>query len=160
MMRNSRQLRILLIILCCVCSNSEAWNLGGAVTGANEFFREQQRQEEIDRQRQRHEFEMERMRLQNEIQQRQIENARREAADKEQSRERTEATARATVQEAINQVPALKNWQANDPVRWSRAREIDAVMRQLPENANLTLVERFRKVVRYVELEFQVNKAP
>lgn len=153
-------IRLLFFVLFGTCSVSSAGGLGAGVTAGNAFLRAQEEQREFDRQQQRHEREMERMRLENEIQKRQIENSRREAAENEQTKERAQEAARAAVQAAIDQIPILKNWQKNDPARWNRAREVDTIMRQLPENADLSLFERFTKVVRYVEVEFQANKAP
>ncbi len=149
----------LILIFCFVCPIVNAGGLGAGIEAGNAFLKAQEEQRQFERQRQRHDLEIERMRQENELRKRQIESARREAAEKEQSQESTQETARATVQAAIDKIPTLKNWQANDPVRWNRAREIDAVMRQLPENAHLSLAERFAKVVRYVELEFQANTA-
>ncbi|WP_025915827.1 hypothetical protein [Herminiimonas sp. CN] len=59
---------------------------------------------------------------------------------------------------AINRNQKLREWEQSDPALWGRAKEIDNVLKALPENQGLSLDERFKKVVQIVEAE-QAAKA-
>lgn len=62
------------------------------------------------------------------------------------------------LQSAIDRHPKLKLWQQSNPRIWNRAVEVDNILRELPETKNLSLDDRFAKVVRFVESEMASAK--
>lgn len=63
------------------------------------------------------------------------------------------------VQDAIDQVPMLSEWQAVDPVKFARAVEIDGVMRNSPKWRDKPMAARFEHVVAQVADEFDIQIA-
>lgn len=74
-----------------------------------------------------------------------------------QAREVAETDPAETVQEAIDQVPMLSEWQAVDPVKFARAVEIDSVMRNSPKWAGKPMEARFAHVVKQVADEYDIQ---
>lgn len=60
------------------------------------------------------------------------------------------------VQEAIDQVPLLLKWQFEDPAKFSRAVEHDAVLIKSPKWADKPAAERFAEAARRVADEFDI----
>jgi len=60
------------------------------------------------------------------------------------------------VQDAIDQVPLLVGWQANDAEKFARAQEHDAVLINSPKWANKSAVERFTEVAKLVADEYDI----
>jgi hypothetical protein len=59
-----------------------------------------------------------------------------------------------SAQEAIDAIPKLAHIQANDPSLFAEAVRIDEMLRGRPENANLSLQDRFQKALDAVEIMF------
>jgi hypothetical protein len=57
------------------------------------------------------------------------------------------------IQDAIDQIPLLVDWQATDPAKFSRAGEIDDVLKKSPKWQGKPLAERFAQAVRMVAEE-------
>jgi hypothetical protein len=75
---------------------------------------------------------------------------------------RTEAPAEPAddpVQEAIDSVPQLLEWQASDPEKFARARVLDDVAKTSPKWRDKPLAERFAHVARQVADEFDIPSA-
>lgn len=73
-------------------------------------------------------------------------------AGKEAEREQAEMqTVVETVQETIDANPKLLHLQTHDPEGWDKAIELDDLIKSKPENANLSLEERFNKVAKAYE---------
>lgn len=60
-------------------------------------------------------------------------------------------------QEAVDQIPLLSEWQANDREKFARAVEIDAVMRNSPKWKDKPMEARFAHVTKQVADEFDVQ---
>lgn len=60
------------------------------------------------------------------------------------------------VQEAIDSVPLLLEWQTSDPEKFARAQAIDSVTKSSPKWANKPLHERFAHVAKQVADEFDI----
>ena len=69
---------------------------------------------------------------------------------------------REAVQEDIDSVPALVEWQHADPEKWSRAVAIDGVLKTSRKWADKPRSERFAEVARQVadEYDIQIDSAP
>lgn len=79
----------------------------------------------------------------------------------EAQREATaETAARNTVQEAIDANPALRYWQAESQEMFERAVEMDNVLKADPRNRDLTLGQRFAKVVAAMEAVYGQTELP
>lgn len=63
------------------------------------------------------------------------------------------------VQEAIDQVPMLSEWQATDPEKFTRAVELDAVMKTSPKWRDKPMEARFAHVARQVADEYDIQIA-
>ena len=61
------------------------------------------------------------------------------------------------VQEAIDSVPSLAEWQASDPEKWARAVAIDAALKDSPKWKSKPMEERFRQVAKSVADEFDIQ---
>lgn len=61
------------------------------------------------------------------------------------------------VQEAIDQVPLLLDWQHADPTKFSRAVEHDAVLLKSPKWADKPAVERFTEAARRTAEEYDIE---
>lgn len=68
------------------------------------------------------------------------------ARDAHQQQE-AQRTAEELVRDALDKNPTLLDWEANNVDLWNEAAELDALLRNKPENANLTFDQRFEKVV-------------
>lgn len=64
------------------------------------------------------------------------------------------------VQEAIDQVPLLLNWQHGDAEKFERARDIDVVLAKSPKWVGKPVVERFAHVARLVADEYDIPIEP
>lgn len=60
------------------------------------------------------------------------------------------------LQEAIDQVPMLLEWQVTDPEKFGRAQEIDEVLKKSPKWKGKPLEERFAHVTRMVAEEYDI----
>lgn len=69
---------------------------------------------------------------------------------------KTEAPADDPIQEAIDAVPLLLDWQTSDPEKFARATAIDEVMKTSPKWRNKPLHERFEHVAKQVADEFDI----
>lgn len=148
----------LAFVACLLSTNALAWNVGGAITGANSYFEAQREQEERDRRNRMHDLEMRRQQQQIELQRMQIEAMKQRQADDARRAKQDADNASEIVQDAIDRNETLRAWQSMNGRHWARAKEVDGMMRALPENAGLTLDERFAKVVRFVETEAAMGK--
>jgi hypothetical protein len=61
------------------------------------------------------------------------------------------------VQEAVDQVPLLVEWQLGDAEKFARAQQIDAVLQGSPKWANKPLHERFAKAASMVAEEYDID---
>ena len=61
------------------------------------------------------------------------------------------------IQEAIDSVPLLAEWQAADPEKWARATAIDNALRESPKWKSKPLEARFQHVARMVADEFDIQ---
>lgn len=61
------------------------------------------------------------------------------------------------VQEAIDTVPMLAEWQAADPEKWARATAIDNALRDSPKWKSKPMEARFAHVARMVADEFDIQ---
>lgn len=74
-------------------------------------------------------------------------------------RQRTETTA-SRVQEAIDQRPLLREWQASeDPTLWQFAQQQDGLLKKLPQWADRPMEERFAEVERIVAMAAGIQTA-
>lgn len=71
--------------------------------------------------------------------------------------EDSQETMRETVQSAIDEVPSLLEWQLEDPEKFSRAQEFDALLIKSPKWAGKPLADRFREAARLVADEFDIT---
>lgn len=71
-------------------------------------------------------------------------------SDRDAQQQDEQKTISATVQEAIDQIPALAAWQSAQGAEWELALEQDRILRQRPEWADKTFDERFAKVTELV----------
>ena len=149
---------LLVLLACLVPLHALAWNMGGAITGANSYFEAQREQEDRDRRNKMHDLEMRRQQQQIEMQRIQIDAMKQKQSDDARKAKQEADRASETVQAAINRNETLRTWQMWNGHQWQRAKEVDGMMRSLPENASLSLDERFAKVVRFVETEMAMSK--
>ena len=149
---------LLAFVVCLFSANASAWNVGGAITGANSYFEAQREQEDRDRRNKMHDLEMRRQQQQIEMQRLQIEAMKQKQSDDARQAKQEADRASETVQAAIDRNETLRLWQTWNGRHWERAKEVDKMMRALPENAGLTLDERFANVVRFVETEAAMRK--
>lgn len=70
------------------------------------------------------------------------------------------ATAKDSVQAAIDSNPTLLYWQNNDPQRWNFAAQQDAYLRESEIGKSLSLAERFDKAVKATEAIFGPTQLP
>lgn len=64
------------------------------------------------------------------------------------------------VQEAIDSIPQLRYWQAENPQMWGEAARLDDVVKANPANQSLSLTERFEKVVNAMEALYGATELP
>lgn len=85
---------------------------------------------------------------------------RAQALEKTQPVSRTAATEHEVgddpVQDAIDQVPLLVEWQTGDAEKFERAQEHDRVLSNSPKWANKSVVERFTHVAKLVADEYDI----
>jgi len=133
-------------------------NWGAAAIAMDAARKADEERQEFEYRRRMQELELERIRQQNELQRQRIANERAQA--EAQSRRNAESSQDAVkaVQEAIDRIPKLKQWQETNDPKWTRAKEVDAILRNMPENESLPLHVRFAKVVKFVEVESEATK--
>jgi hypothetical protein len=79
----------------------------------------------------------------------------------EQQRRVEEASkVRTTVQESIDSVPALSYWQNEDPDMFAKAIEFDNILKADSRNAQLSMKQRFEKVVTAMEAVYGPAELP
>lgn len=77
-----------------------------------------------------------------------------------QRHEQEAARAAQEVRAEIDANPYLRYWEAKDQERWQAAVEADAQLRQMPINRNLSMRERFEKVVGVVDAIYGKTELP
>lgn len=60
------------------------------------------------------------------------------------------------IQDAIDQIPLLVDWQATDPEKFARAQEIDDVLKKSPKWKDKPIHERFAHVAKTVAEEYDI----
>lgn len=60
------------------------------------------------------------------------------------------------IQDAIDQIPMLLDWQVTDPEKFGRAQEIDDVLKKSPKWKDKPLADRFAHVARMVAEEYDI----
>ena len=60
------------------------------------------------------------------------------------------------IQDAIDQIPLLVDWQATDPEKFARAQEIDDVLKKSPKWRDKPIHERFAHVAKTVAEEYDI----
>lgn len=88
------------------------------------------------------------------------EQLERTAQSEHQRRQSEQTTAAQRVQAAIDETPALRHWQSEDPQMFEIAKGFDAQIKADPRNRGLTLEERFSKVVKAVEAVYGPARLP
>jgi hypothetical protein len=83
-----------------------------------------------------------------------VEAAEIERQEAESLRQRSEVRAE------VDANPHLRYWENQDPERWAAAMEADKQLRGLPINADLSLKDRFSKVVGVVEAIYGKSELP
>lgn len=151
---------IALIFGLAVFSNHTAMagGLGTGFIAADSYFKAKEAAEDREMAAQRHRLDMERQRQQIELQRLQVEAMKRKQAEEDHRKKQESELAADTVQAAIDRNETLRIWQMWNGHQWARSKEVDSMMRALPENADLSLDERFAKVVRFVETEMAMRK--
>lgn len=85
-----------------------------------------------------------------------VAQAKPAAAEKTTADDDTDPAAEA-LQDAIDMVPLLSEWQAADPEKFARAVEIDGVARNSPKWRDKPMVDRFAYVAKQVADEFDIQ---
>lgn len=128
-------------------------NWGAAATAMDAYHKAGEERQEFEHRRRMQELEIERMRQHNELQRQRMANERAQAEAQSRREAESSQDAAKVVQEAIDKNPKLKQWQETNDPKWARAKEVDAILRKMPENESLPLYVRFAKVVKFVEVE-------
>ncbi len=72
------------------------------------------------------------------------------------ARPEQEADTTNPIQDAIDQIPLLVDWQATDPEKFARAQEIDDVLKKSPKWKDKPIHERFAHVAKTVAEEYDI----
>lgn len=88
------------------------------------------------------------------IERQEAERQKQAEADAKEQREHQERTVAQQVQDAIDQVPALKHWQQSKPAFFAAAGEIDKELRVDPAWQNKPYKERFDEVAKRMVAEY------